>query len=710
MVLVQSQPPPPNSFTPRHSAGSAVVNGTLYVVSGSITVDIQPTADLFSLSLADSFSTDTAPWKALSPGLKSEDARVAPALSLNTLFMVGMGDAGSPLAALYDIKANAWHYVSSTSKPGGLQTPRTSAGIALDVSSGVMVVFGGYTQASVSSELDLMDSRLTDYDTLNWSVASTSSQLLASYQPIVVYLPNLNSTLIMGGSSTYSPSTGASGLQSFDVGYLVTTSVGPDGLMAQTKNVTMKGPIPTARLSPCHVVLSNGDVFMYGGTEFVGSLTDAWVLHTSDFSWSNVAIQNGPPLGRAGATCQMVTPNQIIIVGGYTGPLTGPKNFAQPQVGFIITDSWAWTQTYISSHNDKKSVIILVGVTIASCLFLGAILYTLIRIFRRKRKSSREKIESQQSQSSDRLLDNLNSGNDLSSMSARDKSKMLPLIITPYAPTESLSSGTMSATSTSPPPSSRASKQNKIDVVFPESQRLPKTVADIQYSHYAKTLQHGKQYDKRRSELLKQNPDLNKADTITQHQYLMDDDPTDQPYLVTTLLQLKDVEMGEEPVAIPMQTMGTGAMLISSHLEPPHLISTAFTGPMTPNPPSPSTLNPTNYSPSTYTPGTYNPRASSSSLTLTSSNGNQQEKPRNNVSVAPAMTSIIDEDENDEQYNYVPGVGGPITALKAAKAARLQAAEAESRNKSNGAGPKYEYVPAQGGGLATVIMTKRAPY
>ncbi|KAF9994424.1 hypothetical protein BGZ79_000823 [Entomortierella chlamydospora] len=583
-----------------------------------------------------------------------------------------MGDAGSPLAASYDIKTNVWYYSSSTSEPGGPQTPRTSAGIALDVSSGVMVVFGGYTQTSVSAELDLMDSRLTDYNTLSWTIASTSERLPALYQPIVTYLPNLKSTLVMGGSSAYSPSIGASGFQTFDAGYLVTTSVGPNGLTAQVSITKMNGPIPTPRLSPCYVVLSNGNVFMYGGAGSGGTLTDAWVLDTSNFSWSTVAIQDAPLLGRVGATCQMVAPNQIIIAG--------------------------------------------VGVTIASFLFLGAILYTLFHIFRRKRKSSRKRTENHQSQSgesSDRLLDSLGSTNDhlsRSSISPRDQSKSLPLIITPYAPSESATSGT----STSPPSSSKATKQSKVDDVFPESRRLPKTVADIQYGHYVRTLQHGKQYDIRRSELAKQNPDLNETDTITQRQILLDD-PMDQPYVVTALLQLKDVDVGEESVEIPMQPIDTGTMLVSSHLElePSHLISTAIMGPMGPMRPmrpnaSPSsynsgTLSPTNYNRGSYTPGPYipgpyipgtsNPRASGSSLTLTSSNGNQQENLRNNVSAAPAMTSILDEDEDDDQYNYFPGVGGPITALKAAKEARRKAAEAESGKKSKGAGPKYEYVP-----------------
>ncbi|KAF9402325.1 hypothetical protein BGX21_010516 [Mortierella sp. AD011] len=697
-----------NPFTPRHSAGSAVINGTLYVVSGSTSVEAQPTAELLSLSLASSFSTDTAPWKLLSSGPESGDARVAPALDLNTFFLVGMGDAGSPLAASYDIKTNVWYYSPSTSVPGGPQTPRTSAGIALDVSSGVVVVFGGYTQTSVSAELDLIDSRLTDYNTLSWTVASTSEHLPALYQPIVTYLPNLKSTLVMGGSSAYSPSIGASGFQTFDTGYLITTSVGPT---AQVSIARMNGPIPTPRLSPCYVVLSNGNVFMYGGAGSGGTLTDAWVLDTSNFSWSTVAIQDAPLLGRAGATCQMVAPNQIIIVGGFTGSLTGSRDFANPQVGVILTDSWTWTQTYLlpSNGNKHKSVILIVGITIASFLFLGAILYTLFRIFRRRKSSHKrtENHQSQSSESSDRLLDTLGSTNyhlSRSSISPRDQSKSLPLIITPYAPSESATSGT----STSPPPSSKATKQNKVDAVFPESSRLPKTMADIQYSHYVRTLQHGKQYDIRRSELVKQNPDLNKVDTITQRQILLDD-PTDQPYVVTALLELKDVDVGEEPVEIPMQPIGTGTMLVSSHLElePSHLISTTIMRPMglnaSPSSHNSGTHSPTNYNPSSYTPGPYipgpyipgtsNPRASGSSLTLTPSNGNQQENPRNNASVAPVTTSILDEDEDDDQYNYFPGVGGPITALKAAKEARRKAAEAESRKKSKGAGPKYEYVP-----------------
>ncbi|KAF9201213.1 hypothetical protein BGZ49_008555 [Haplosporangium sp. Z 27] len=234
---------------------------------------------------------------------------------MSKLVLAGLGDPSSPLIGIYDIKTDTWQNASQVSSAS--QAPRDSAGIALDSSTGLLVIIGGYFQKSVFSEIDLLYSPTSNFNNLTWTVITPNqSQLMPLYQPIVVYVPQLQSTLVMGGCSSYSVTSGPSNPEAFTTAYLIKTSIGPFGATAEVTSVTLKGTtlaFPAPRLSPCYVVLPNGDIFMYGGAIFNAGMPDAWVLHTSNFSWTPITINNAPPQGRAGAACQLLTPNEIIL-------------------------------------------------------------------------------------------------------------------------------------------------------------------------------------------------------------------------------------------------------------------------------------------------------------------------------------------------------------------------------------------------------------
>lgn len=167
----------------------------------------------------------------------------------------------------------------------------------------------------------------------------------------------------------------------------------------------------------------------------------------------------------------------------------------------------------------------------------------------------------------------------------------------------------------------------------------------MQYGYYVKTTQHSKQYEKRRIDLNRQQPNNGLNRKITSNQYaILKDDYHDDLDLATAVLQLKDVELGEESIMIPLQTLETGTILVSSHLDDQSLLSP--TGPLPPMP----------------------------------MRGIAQK-----FSSVPSKAEFNDDD--DDETIYQPGVGGSITMLKALKEAKAKAKAAEAAGPGAGAGP-----------------------
>ncbi|CAO3572719.1 unnamed protein product [Mortierella alpina] len=606
-------------FTPRHSAGSTVIGKTLYVVSGTGTGRLpQPVVaitDVISLALDQPFSTDSAPWVSLKPGPAVADARIVPSADQNRLVLGGMGEAGTPLIRVYDIQADTWSTLPPQPISGNVASPRTSVGIALDSSTGAVIVFGGLVpNTAFSRELDVLDTRPTFSDWTWTLVAPVSSfiQLAPLYQPIVLYVPQLQSTLLMGGCDTYSARTVVVSCQTFDSAFQIKTTATSEKMATsppiKVKLTSRKNILPVPRSSSCYVVLANGDVFMYGGLADTTALSDAWVLSVESWEWTPITLNNAPPAGRAGATCQLIAHNQVIVIGGYSGANAASKVFSQPQIGVINTDSWSWGQDYTpSTASGGLSLGVIIGIVAGSCLMLGAVLFIVGSHLWTKRKTRSAEEEKRVSHSNIPLMDDSvnNSSNSLHTRYPRVKvstlkfanqsssganspvsgtwstkdSRSLPLIITPYSPTTTSFYTSTFADVSLDTPTSKGSRGNNPrnkgafsnEINLPESERLPETMADNQYGHYFKTIQHHKQYEKRLTGIQQQQQQQNslaRSDTSTQYTMVHEDDVEDNPYFATGMIHLKEIEMGEESIMIPMQPLETGTILVSGYVDP----------------------------------------------------------------------------------------------------------------------------------------------
>ncbi|KAF9949552.1 hypothetical protein BGZ72_008691 [Mortierella alpina] len=686
----------PTVYTARHSAGSTIANNILYIVSGTTSVEpsVVGTAETLAVPLDSPFTTDSIPWTRLQAGYFVQDARVTTAVDQKHLILAGVGDQVGQLVVVYDIEANSWSYLPATAAANAQpQTPRTLVGLVLDPNTGQAVLYGGLLTTggangavgggsktfSLSLEFDFLDTRPSSLDKWAWSATVRSTGQLQQptglVQPILLYLPTKRVTLIMGGCSRVNPADGnVTQCVAFSTGYLVSSMVmtDPNGNAAAPSipisTVELTGPmIPPARLSPCATVLSNGDVFMYGGAAASGSLGDAWVLRIKDWTWVRRSIANMPFPGRAGGTCQQLTEDQLIVVGGFDGGLTGPRQFSNPQVAVINTTSWAWTSNFIPARpKDDASVLspgIIIGIVGGCCIILGIMFAVLGRMLWRrhhdKKRHYHHAAEEQPnnvfksvraSRSNEPLMDTEDrfySGSDSGSTpivhfvtkdksrkyDSRDdvennsdldvrpnlqhKSSKEPFLVIPYPPRDVSSrdlNSTGSLTTMAMKSSSYQSTHPQSDTLVAHSvplwttdlssdrdkrgrrvlgkslpmeassrsselligERLPQTEADIQHSHYVRTLQHHKQYEMRRMQEQQQNPYLNRSGT--QHTIMGEFDrenPFDQGAdesfdLTTSVIELREVDVGEEPMSISYEGMDgveDGTILLSSHLD-----------------------------------------------------------------------------------------------------------------------------------------------
>ncbi|KAG9062786.1 hypothetical protein KI688_005092 [Linnemannia hyalina] len=550
----------------------------------------------------------------------------------------------------YDIGADSWAPFRSDPDP-----PRSAVGAALDLETGVIVVQGGFIRnfgAPLSSEIDILTSN-GGMAQWAWRKGAPTTPLRPIFQPIVVYLPTRKATLIIGGTNF--ENNNIAGLQKLDSGYLVTTSTvkGITTVSNAIVNLTASEmAVPVSRLSPCYTVLENGDLFMYGGATFSSSLNEAWILNAGDLSWKMMSIGQNPTAGRAGATCQRISPNHIM---------------------------WVWTATY-TPPRPGLPLGAIIGIIVGSCLLLGIALFFAGRTLWKRRKSdtdrkiNRDSVSAHPLMGSDSALtndsnDRFHSTRNLispspssgpisgkmgsefhsASLTSTKDGRSLPLMIIPYPASTTYNSSSLSVAGTDSPErgstptwNSYKSKGAKSKGSLPESERLPQTIADMQYGYYVKTTLHNKQYEKRQIDLNRQQPNNGLNRKITSNQYaILNDGYHDDIELATAVLQLKDVEMGEESIMTPLQSLETGTILVSSHLDDQGSYLISPTGPTSPighTPPMPM-------------------RGIS-----------------HRFSNIPSKAELNDDD--DEEL-YQPGVGGSITKLNAIKAAKAKAKAAE---------------------------------
>ncbi|KAG0032505.1 hypothetical protein BGZ81_010772 [Podila clonocystis] len=275
--------------------------------------------------------------------------------------------------------------------PGGASTvqnyTKTASGVALDVSNGVLVQFGGANATGQpTNELSLLDTGKPT-GIMSWSFNGALHNLPPLYAPIMVYLPNRRMTLIMGGCYQLDAQGNPAHCASFNTLYTLSsetvTSTVP---VARQINATAvpnsdgtAGALPPPRVMACAVVLMDGNVLMLGGGNPKSPLADAWILNVQNWTWSQRRIGDIPEEGIMGHSCEMTRREQILVVGGHHG-----DTFVSRPISVIRMQDWRWVDKY---EVPGFSTGVKIGLTLSIVVVVGAIVAGLLIRRQRIRKT-----------------------------------------------------------------------------------------------------------------------------------------------------------------------------------------------------------------------------------------------------------------------------------------------------------------------------------
>ncbi|KAF9969090.1 hypothetical protein BGZ73_008729 [Actinomortierella ambigua] len=418
----------------------------------SVVPPFAPSDKVLTIPLGASFDTTSFAAVAKRPILKQISSTQAAPFKDSSKILLNQNITGQ-LVAVYDIAQETWSNVTQdTQQP--LQPRRSSVGVALDESSGLHILYGGSTSVSeLSKELDILDTEKG----LGWNITTVPADFGPVTQPIMLYIPGQQRTLIMGGCVAKA--------DCFKTIYLVRAK--PNGANVPTVEFEVKllgDTYPVLRTAACAAMADENKVLLYGGYSD-RTLNDTWVLDTNAWVWSQVSIKNLPADGREGASCVRGAGNQIVVAGGYYRQGGDTKQFSVPQLAVIDMTNLEWSTQYkFRESSQGLSTAALVGISAGCAALLVAILAGVgFFCWRRKRKpydqanSSTMEIStlgsssppSNGSQVSCIQKPSVNTSTQTTTDQRNKATKeRLPLIISPYRPSPTPTPTTTTATTT----------------------------------------------------------------------------------------------------------------------------------------------------------------------------------------------------------------------------------------------------------------------
>ncbi|KAG0222288.1 F-box only protein 42 [Actinomortierella wolfii] len=598
-------------------SSSAIVNNTLYLLGGIESIaPSSPSTKVFAIDLARSFDTKSF---TLLPSRSLEyqvpNAQAAPFKDSSKILLAGTQNVTDQLAVIYDTAEDKWSFPARLTI---LRSNRSSVGVALDESTGFHVLYGGLHAPSNTpdNELDILDPNKGP----GWMYARAQSGIKTLLNPIMLYIPAKQKTLIIGGC----PPTE---MDCFRTAYLVRTALNADPLV---EVLSLQPPFPPFRTAPCAALIDESRIMIYGGRSENTTQSDIWILNITDETWSQPTINNLPANGREGAACVKGVNKQIIVAGGVVTQ-NGTAQYADPQLAVLNMDTMTWTTQYTvpttSTSGISMGVWIGIGAGVAAVLTAVSIG---IFFWRRRRQKAYALTNSSAMEistlgSSSPVINNGEASLVQKSPTSQDtqssntqptkqsNKERLPLIISPYRPPPSphekkvtdlnlidnsrisvagspyLNQGSSYAGSQSLSnlPSSRNPSPNSSSTVTPvgganwgtskvtsivtrprskpaysynrDSERLDLAARDAQHQAYAK--QQMLEDLRRDFPPSMRQPPLERSGTV--YHYLPPVSPEEPDAdLTSTVLALRPIELGEESGAIPVSSAhahGTGA-------------------------------------------------------------------------------------------------------------------------------------------------------
>lgn len=292
------------------------------------------------------------------------DYGIAYVPELEGFILFGGWNTGGWLADtwLYDCASQAWTELHPDEAP----EERASIGFCRDEANGVLVLYGGYTEALP----DTGETWLYDYRANTWTLAAPEASPPALYGCEMVYDPATQAALMFGGHYYEN-----------NRDYFIRTVWEYDAAAnTWTDRQTQGGPSERYWVNTAYNS-RDGTVIVFGGRRLGGQYDDTWVYSPGDDSWTRLNVAHHPLARFQSAFAYDPTREAAVLFGGLT--FVNRQNFGDTWILDLSLDNPDWRQAGEGAQPESAPSSGISGFP-AETIFLAMIAFPLRAYFRRR--------------------------------------------------------------------------------------------------------------------------------------------------------------------------------------------------------------------------------------------------------------------------------------------------------------------------------------
>jgi hypothetical protein len=263
---------------------------------------------------------------------------------------------------LYDCASQTWTELHPATAPEA----RNSIGFCHDEANGVVVLYGGITDAIP----DMGDTWLYDYHTNAWTEAMPEASPPALYGCEMIYDPSTQAVLLFGGHYYEN-----------NMDFFIRTVWEYDAVAnTWTDRQTQSGP--SERYWQNTAYDSQGDtVIIFGGRRLGSQYDDTWLYSPGGDSWTRLNVAHHPQARFQSAFAYDPARNAVVLFGGFT--FENRQNFGDTWILDLSQESPDWRQVGGGTQPEGSTTPGIDGFP-AETIFLGMLAFLLHASLRRR--------------------------------------------------------------------------------------------------------------------------------------------------------------------------------------------------------------------------------------------------------------------------------------------------------------------------------------
>ena len=260
----------------------------------------------------------------LSPSPR-EDYGITYVPELGSFILFGGWNKGGRLGDtwLFDCASQTWTELHPETAP----EVRTSFGFCCDEANGVVVLYGGYTDALP----DMGDTWLYDYAANTWTETTPENSPPSLYGCEMIYDSATRSVLLFGGHYYEN-----------DRDFFIKTVWEYDAAAnAWTERQTQGGPSERYWQNTAYNS-QDGTVIVFGGRRLGSQYDDTWLYSPGDNTWTRLSVAHSPQARFQSAFAYDPTHDAVVLFGGFT--FLNRQNFGDTWILDLSQESTDWRQ------------------------------------------------------------------------------------------------------------------------------------------------------------------------------------------------------------------------------------------------------------------------------------------------------------------------------------------------------------------------------